>query len=159
MNYVVFDAFSRRPHQRYRTFKIKRRENYTTTKTDKLSQKNGFERAEFLLEKDTNSPSGNTNLDILSGEGHSPDNIVIWVSEGEICTAAVSSKRGRRSIGNLSDANLSEWANSSKKCRRIQKSEIHNSRTRRLAKPRRFRSHFKIDRRKQEKRRTNKMNL
>lgn len=90
---------------------------YTTTKTDELSKKNGYERAEFLLEKDTKFAVGQYKFQTFyPGEGHSPDNIVIWFPKEKILHGGCFVKSAEaKGIGNLSDANLGEWANSVKK--------------------------------------------
>lgn len=90
---------------------------YTTTKTDELSRKKGFERAEFLLEKDTKFTVGQYKFQTFyPGEGHAPDNIVIWFPKEKILHGGCFVKSAEAGgIGNLSDANLGEWGNSIKK--------------------------------------------
>lgn len=90
---------------------------YTTTKTDELSQKNGYERAEFLLEKDKSFAVGQYKFQTFyPGEGHSPDNIVIWFPKEKILYGGCFIKSTEADdIGNLSHANINEWSNSIKK--------------------------------------------
>lgn len=89
---------------------------YTTKKTDELSQKKGYERAEFLLEKDTEFKIGQYKFQTFyPGEGHAPDNIVVWFPNEEILYGGCFIKSTEAdSIGNLSDANINEWSNSIK---------------------------------------------
>lgn len=90
---------------------------YTTTKTDELSQKNGYERAEFLLEKDKSFKVGQYKFQTFyPGEGHSPDNIVIWFPKEKILHGGCFIKSTEADdIGNLSHSNINEWSNSIKK--------------------------------------------
>ncbi len=90
---------------------------YTTKKTDELSQKNGYERAEFLLEKDTNFTIGQYKFQTFyPGEGHAPDNIVIWFPNEKILYGGCFIKSTEAAdIGNLSHANINEWDKSIKK--------------------------------------------
>lgn len=90
---------------------------YTTKKTDELSQKNGYERAEFLLEKDTEFKIGQYKFQTFyPGEGHAPDNIVIWFEKEKILYGGCFIKSTEATdIGNLSHANINEWLNSIKK--------------------------------------------
>ncbi len=89
---------------------------YTTTKTDELSNKNGYERAEFLLEKDTDFTIGQYKFQTFyPGEGHAPDNIVVWFPKEKILYGGCFIKSTEsKSIGNLSHANINEWSNSIK---------------------------------------------
>jgi metallo-beta-lactamase class B len=89
---------------------------YTTTKTDELSQKEGNERAEFLLEKDTAFTIGQYKFQTFyPGEGHAPDNIVVWFPNEKILYGGCFIKSTEADdIGNLSDANINEWSQSIK---------------------------------------------
>lgn len=89
---------------------------YTTKKTDELSQKKGYERAEFLLEKDTEFKIGQYKFQTFyPGEGHAPDNIVVWFPNEKILYGGCFIKSTEAdNIGNLSDANINEWSNSIK---------------------------------------------
>ncbi len=90
---------------------------YTTKKTDELSQKDGNERAEFLLEKDTEFKIGQYKFQTFyPGEGHAPDNIVVWFENEKILYGGCFIKSTQATdIGNLSHANINEWSNSIKK--------------------------------------------
>ncbi len=90
---------------------------YTTVKTDEFSQKNGYERAEFLLEKDTTFTIGQYKFQTFyPGEGHAPDNIVVWFPNEKILYGGCFIKSTEATgIGNLSHANINEWSNSIKK--------------------------------------------
>jgi glyoxylase-like metal-dependent hydrolase (beta-lactamase superfamily II) len=94
--------------------KTKGVKTYTTKKTDQLSQKSGYERAEFLLEKDTTFKIGQYKFQTFyPGEGHAPDNIVVWFPKEKILYGGCFIKSTEADgIGNLSDANINEWANS-----------------------------------------------
>jgi len=96
--------------------KTKGVKTYTTKKTDELSQKKGYERAEFLLEKDTEFKIGQYKFQTYyPGEGHAPDNIVVWFPNEKILYGGCFIKSTEADdIGNLSDANIDEWANSIK---------------------------------------------
>jgi glyoxylase-like metal-dependent hydrolase (beta-lactamase superfamily II) len=97
--------------------KTKGVKTYTTRQTDALSQKTGKERAKFLLAKDTFFTVGKYRFQTFyPGEGHSPDNIVIWFPKEKILYGGCFIKSVEaRDIGNLSDANINEWANSVKR--------------------------------------------
>ncbi|MCD9185600.1 MAG: BlaB/IND/MUS family subclass B1 metallo-beta-lactamase [Pyrinomonadaceae bacterium] len=94
--------------------KTKGVKTYTTRKTDELSQKKGYERAEFLLEKDTEFKLGQYKFQTFyPGEGHAPDNIVVWFPNEKILYGGCFIKSTEADdIGNLSDANINEWSNS-----------------------------------------------
>lgn len=96
--------------------KTKGVKTYTTKKTDELSQKKGYERAEFLLEKDTEFKIGQYKFQTYyPGEGHAPDNIVVWFPNERILYGGCFIKSTEADdIGNLSDANIDEWSNSIK---------------------------------------------
>lgn len=90
---------------------------YTTRQTDELSQKKGYERAEFLLDKDTSFKVGQYKFQTFyPGAGHSPDNIVVWFPKEKILHGGCFVKSAEATgIGNLSDANIAEWPKSVKK--------------------------------------------
>lgn len=93
---------------------------YTTKKTDEFSQKKGFERAEFTLEKDTTFTIGQYKFQTFyPGEGHAPDNIVVWFPSEKVLYGGCFIKSTEADdIGNLSDANMNEWSNSIKNVQR-----------------------------------------
>jgi glyoxylase-like metal-dependent hydrolase (beta-lactamase superfamily II) len=90
---------------------------YTTLKTDSLSKEVGAPRAEFLIKSDTLMKIGNYNFEIYyPGEGHAPDNIVVWFPDQKVLYGGCFIKSTEtNSIGNLSHANVREWPESLKK--------------------------------------------
>lgn len=96
---------------------------YTTEHTDALSKKYGHKRAEFLLKKDTVFNIGSYTFETYyPGEGHTPDNIVIWFGKQKILYGACLIKSTEdEDLGYLGDANKKEYAatikNVQKKCR------------------------------------------
>lgn len=93
----------------YRQQRIK---TYTTRQTDELSKKRGMKRAEFLINKDTVFTVGQYSFKTyFPGQGHSPDNIVIWFEKGRILYGGCLIKSVEdNSLGNLSDANVKDYA-------------------------------------------------
>lgn len=92
-------------------------QTYTTLKTDILSMEVGAPRAEFLIKSDTLMKIGNYNFEIYyPGEGHAPDNIVVWFPDQKVLYGGCFIKSTEtNSIGNLSHANVREWPESLKK--------------------------------------------
>lgn len=86
---------------------------YTTSQTDELSKKRGMKRAEFLINNDTVFTVGQYSFQTyFPGHGHTPDNIVIWFEKERILYAGCLIKSVEdSSLGNLSDANVNEYAN------------------------------------------------
>lgn len=97
---------------------------YTTVRTDELSKQHNKKRAEFLMTKDTVFNIGKYSFETYyPGEGHAPDNIVIWFKQQKILYGACLIKSTEdENLGNLSDANKAEYANTVKrvqqKCKR-----------------------------------------
>jgi metallo-beta-lactamase class B len=93
-------------------YRQKRIKTYTTKKTDELSASRGMKRAEFLMEKDTTFNIGGYLFRVIyPGEGHAPDNIVIWFEEEKILYGGCLVKStADKSLGNLGDANVKEYA-------------------------------------------------
>lgn len=85
---------------------------YTTTRTDELSKINNEKRAEFLIYSDSSfTIGGHTFQTYFGGQGHSPDNIVIWFENEKILYGGCLVKSVEAGdLGNLSDANVKEWA-------------------------------------------------
>jgi metallo-beta-lactamase class B len=85
---------------------------YTTKKTDELSKKKSKKRAEFLIDKDTVFTVGQYCFQTYyPGEGHTPDNIVIWFDKEKILYGGCLIKSTEAdNIGNLEDANVKEYA-------------------------------------------------
>ena len=96
---------------------------YTTKKTDELSKKRNKKRAEFLIEKDTVFTVGQYSFQTYyPGQGHTPDNIVIWFDKEKILYGGCLIKSTEADdLGNLEDANVKEYATSienvQKKCK------------------------------------------
>jgi len=85
---------------------------YTTERTDKLSKLRNEKRAEFLIYKDTVFEVGQHAFQTYyGGQGHSPDNIVIWFDKEKILYGGCLVKSiEAEDLGNLSDANPKAWA-------------------------------------------------
>jgi metallo-beta-lactamase class B len=86
-------------------------ETYTTTRTDKFSKERNQKRAKHLIAGDTTFNIGGYGFQIYyPGEGHSPDNIVIWFNNDKILYGGCLIKSTEAgSLGNLSDANVTAW--------------------------------------------------
>jgi metallo-beta-lactamase class B len=85
---------------------------YTTERTDKMSKARNEKRAEFLIHNDTLFTMGQHIFQTYyGGEGHSPDNIVIWFDKEKILYGGcVVKSTEAEDLGNLSDANVKAWA-------------------------------------------------
>ena len=85
---------------------------YTTKQTDELSKKRGMKRAEFLMDADTVFTVGQyTFRAFFPGQGHAPDNIVIWFEKEKILYGGCLIKSVEdNTLGNLSDANITDYA-------------------------------------------------
>ncbi len=98
---------------------------YTTSETDELSKKRGMKRAEFLIDKDTVFTTGQYSFQTyFPGQGHAPDNIVIWFEKEKILYGGCLVKSVEDStLGNLADADVKDYAttikNIQKKCKKI----------------------------------------
>jgi metallo-beta-lactamase class B len=92
---------------------------YTTVQTDELSKKRGMKRAEFLIDKDTAFTVGQYFFQTyFPGQGHAPDNIVIWFEKEKLLYGGCLIKSvGDSTLGNLSDANVKEYATTIKNVR------------------------------------------
>lgn len=92
----------------YRRLGIK---TYTTRLTDELSRKKNQKRAEFLIEKDTVFHVGGYSFETYyPGEGHTPDNIVLWFKKERILYGGCLIKGAdAESLGYLGDANVTEY--------------------------------------------------
>lgn len=105
----------------YRSQGIK---TYTTKKTDELSAKRGMRRAELLIENDTIFKVGEHSFQTYyPGEGHAPDNIVIWFAKERVLYGGCLIKSAADdNLGNLADANTLTYASTIKnvhqKCKR-----------------------------------------
>ncbi len=96
---------------------------YTTLQTDELSRKRRMKRAEFLIEKDTVFNVGQYSFQTFyPGKGHAPDNIVIWFEKEKVLYGGCLIKSTEdHSLGNLSDASVTDYAatikNVQRKCK------------------------------------------
>jgi metallo-beta-lactamase class B len=92
---------------------------YTTRKTDALSAKRGMKRAEFLIDKDTVFTLGQYSFQTYyPGQGHAPDNIVVWFEKEKILYGGCLIKSvADTTLGNLGDANVNEYATTVKNVR------------------------------------------
>lgn len=90
---------------------------YSSKQTLDLCRKNKKKEAEFYFTKDTTFTVGNhTFQTYYPGEGHTPDNIVVWCADAKILYGGCLVKSTENSdIGNIADANLKEWPSSIKK--------------------------------------------
>jgi metallo-beta-lactamase class B len=87
---------------------------YTTEKTDSLSQLRNKKRAEFLIHNDTTFKVGEYGFETFyPGEGHVPDNIVIWFRKQRILYGGCLIKSvSDHTLGNLADGNVATYATS-----------------------------------------------
>lgn len=93
---------------------------YTTVQTDELSRKNNKKRAEFLMTKDTVFRLAQYTFETFyPGEGHTTDNIIIWFKKQKILYGGCLIKGADdETLGNLSDANVQEYATTLKNVQR-----------------------------------------
>jgi metallo-beta-lactamase class B len=84
---------------------------YTTKQTDELSKKRGMKRAEFLIDNDTVINVGQYSFQTYyPGQGHAPDNIVIWFEKEKILYGGCLIKSVEdNTLGNLSDASVKDY--------------------------------------------------
>lgn len=95
-------------------------QTYTTRKTDEWSEKKGMKRAEFLMDKDTVFTIGQYSFQTyFPGQGHAPDNIVIWFEKEKVLYGGCLIKSvADNNLGNLSDANVNDYATTVKNVQR-----------------------------------------
>jgi metallo-beta-lactamase class B len=87
---------------------------YSSNKTKDLCLKNKENVAEFTFEKDTVFNFSGTIIETyFPGEGHSPDNIVIYLKNEKILFGGCLVKSTEnKNLGNIADANLKDWSKS-----------------------------------------------
>jgi metallo-beta-lactamase class B len=87
---------------------------FTTRQTDALSKQRGMKRAEFLIDKDTVFTVGQYKFQTyFPGQGHAPDNIVVWFEKEKVLYGGCLIKSVDDStLGNLGDANVKTYATS-----------------------------------------------
>ncbi|MFD2601120.1 BlaB/IND/MUS family subclass B1 metallo-beta-lactamase [Flavobacterium suzhouense] len=92
----------------YRSKGIK---TYTSKFTKELAEKHNAKQAEFIFENDTVFTIGGQRIETFyPGEGHSYDNIVIWLPKDKFLFGGCFLKSVESdNLGNLSDANVSAW--------------------------------------------------
>jgi len=93
-------------------YKRKGIRTYTTKQTDDFSKIRNEKRAEFLIYKDTSFTIGQHRFQTYyGGQGHTPDNIVIWFDKEKILYGGCLVKSTEAGdLGNLSDANVKAWS-------------------------------------------------
>ena len=93
----------------YRSMGIR---TYTSKRTDELSKVRKAKRAEFLIYKDSIFRVGQYRFQTYyGGQGHSPDNMVIWFEKEKILYGGCLVKSTEaEDLGNLSDADVEKWA-------------------------------------------------
>jgi metallo-beta-lactamase class B len=84
---------------------------YTTKQTDDICKARGRKRAEYLISKDTVFRVGQYAFQTYyAGQGHTPDNIVIWFDKARVLYGGCLIKSVEASnLGNLADANVKAW--------------------------------------------------
>ncbi len=84
---------------------------YTTALTDELAKLNGMKRAEFIMTKDTTFTVDKFRFETYyPGEGHTADNIVIWLDNEKILYAGCLIKGAKsKNLGYLGDANVKAY--------------------------------------------------
>ncbi len=92
-------------------YKQKGIKTYTTKQTDEISKLGNKKRAEFLMSKDTVFKVGQYSFQTYyAGQGHTPDNIVIWFGKDKILYGGCLIKSIEATdLGNLGDANTKNW--------------------------------------------------
>ncbi len=85
---------------------------FTSRLTDELSLKRSMKRAEFLIDKDTVFTVGQYSFQTYyPGQGHAPDNMVIWFEKEKILYGGCLVKSvDDDDLGNLSDASTTDYA-------------------------------------------------
>lgn len=98
-------------------FKIKGIKTYTSQLTLDFCKKRNEAKAEFTFLNDTIFTFSNIQIETFyPGEGHSPDNIVIYLPDEHILFGGCLIKSlENTSLGNVADANLKEWQQSVQK--------------------------------------------
>ncbi len=92
-------------------------ETYSTSMTAEFAVENGYQRPNIMIESNDVINLDRFNFEIFyPGEGHSKDNIVVWLPEKKILFAGCLVKSlEAEDIGNVADANVQEWTTSLEK--------------------------------------------
>ncbi len=90
---------------------------FTTKQTDQISKERNEPRANFLIEKDTTFLVGKSSFQTYyAGQGHTSDNIVIWIEKEKILYGGCLIKSVEaQDLGNMADANVKAWGTTIKK--------------------------------------------
>ena len=98
-------------------FKAKGIQTYSSLKTQQYCKvKNEKQAMNTFINDTTFNISGYEIETFYPGEGHSPDNIVIYLKKDKILFGGCLIKSlENNSLGNVNDANLNEWSNSVQK--------------------------------------------
>ena len=92
---------------------------YSTVMTDSLSKLRGTPRAQFLMHSDTTFKIGGLTLAVFyPGQGHAPDNIVVWFPKQKVLYGGCFYKSvADGDLGNLEDADVAKWKTSIERVR------------------------------------------
>ncbi|WP_425460547.1 subclass B1 metallo-beta-lactamase [Leptospira ilyithenensis] len=84
---------------------------YSTSLTAKEAEKKGFPKPNPKLDLDPRMSLGDTGLEVYyPGQGHTKDNIVVWLPNTHILfTGCLVKSLESKSLGNIEDANLNAW--------------------------------------------------
>lgn len=89
----------------------------STNETAEEAVKNGFSSPQPKLETNSKFKIGNINLETFyPGEGHAPDNIVVWIQDYKLLFGGCLIKSlNSQNLGSIDDANVEKWPISVKK--------------------------------------------
>ena len=98
-------------------YKQKGIKTYTAKLTDEILKKNKEPRSQYILPNDTILNVGQYTFEVYyPGEGHAPDNIVVWFGKEKILYGGCFIKSvSATDLGYLGDSNVPEWEKSIKK--------------------------------------------
>ena len=90
---------------------------YSTNLTAKLAKERGFGKTNPILDLQTRLAAGNQWVEVFyPGQGHSVDNIVVWLTDTHILFGGCLVKSlEAKDLGNTKDANIEEWGISVKR--------------------------------------------
>ncbi|MBP4137930.1 subclass B1 metallo-beta-lactamase [Flavobacterium geliluteum] len=98
-------------------YKQKGIKTYSIQLTDQILEKEGKNRAEFVIPNDTTFTVGQHTFQVYyPGKGHAPDNIVVWFDKEKVMYGGCFIKSAEaKDLGYLGDADAKEWKKSIKK--------------------------------------------
>ncbi len=98
-------------------YRMKGAKTYTSKQTYDLCKEKNEKQSEFYFTKDTLFTVGDKTFQTFyPGEGHTPDNIVVWLEkEKTIYGGCFIKSTESKDLGNLNDANPGQWKFSIKK--------------------------------------------